>query len=150
MTVIEQSNPLAPLCPGLCGGSHKLSALIRAIRGPLQQTNMQIDATTRQTIIDALTLGMPIGSVADYAEIAHRLNSPLWKMHREPRMVSRHATSSRAKTSMSDTCSSARNTAGFEYIGPARSTEPRRFGTETGWSKDQLPMDGEQFPVRAE
>ena len=72
--------------------------------------------------------GKPYFSTTSHpAMIAHRLNSPLWKMHRKPRMVSRHAPSSRATTSMSDTCSRGRNTAGFEYIGPAQLNESRCF-----------------------
>jgi len=73
--------------------------------------------------------GKPYFSTTSHpAMIAHRLNSPLWKMHRKPRMVSRHAPSSRSTTSMSDTCSRGRNTAGFEYVGPERTTDAQRLG----------------------
>jgi GNAT superfamily N-acetyltransferase len=76
-----------------------------------------------------IATGKPYFSTTSHpAMIAHRLNSPIWKMHRKPRMVSRHAPSSSATTSMSDTCSRGRNTAGFEYIGPARTDEAQRPG----------------------
>ena len=73
--------------------------------------------------------GKPYFSTTSHpAMIAHRADSPLWRMHRKPRMVSRHARSSRATNSMSDTCSRGRNTAGFEYVGPPRPTDAQRLG----------------------
>jgi GNAT superfamily N-acetyltransferase len=65
--------------------------------------------------------GKPYFSTTSHpAMIAHRANSPLWKMHREPRMVSRHNPSSDQTTAMADTVSRSRNTAGFEYVGSGR------------------------------
>ncbi|HSZ56645.1 MAG TPA: GNAT family N-acetyltransferase [Tepidisphaeraceae bacterium] len=61
------------------------------------------------------------------AMIAHRLSSPSWKLLRPIGMVSRSGRSSRDKTEMADTISRGRNTAGFEYIGPARADEAARF-----------------------
>ena len=66
-----------------------------------------------------IATGKPYFSTTSHpAMIAHRANSPLWKMHRKPRMVSRSGPNSRAKCAMSDMISRGRNTAGFEYIGP--------------------------------
>ena len=62
------------------------------------------------------------------AIIAHRLRCPSWKLLRPIGMVSRPGPHSRDKTEMSDTISRGRNTAGFEYIGPARSEIAARFG----------------------
>ena len=53
------------------------------------------------------------------AMIRHRLNSPRWKMLRQPGMVSRSGMTSRDTTQMGETVSRGRNTAGFEYVGPA-------------------------------
>lgn len=59
------------------------------------------------------------------AMIQSRVRSPLWRMTRAPSMVSGvGSTSSVAKL----TVSSGRMTAGFEYIGPSRLAEARRFG----------------------
>ena len=70
--------------------------------------------------------GKPYFSTTSHpAMIAHRANSPLWKMHRKPRMVSHHSPSSRNTTAMADTCSRGRSTAGFEYVGPGRLQEGR-------------------------
>jgi hypothetical protein len=60
--------------------------------------------------------------------IAHRLRSPFWKLLRPIGMVSRSGPASRDKTEMADTLSRGRNTAGFEYIGPARAEAAEGFG----------------------
>jgi hypothetical protein len=62
------------------------------------------------------------------AMIAHRLHSPHWKLLRNVGMVSRSGLTSRDKTEMAHTISRGRNTAGFEYVGPARSDASDRFG----------------------
>lgn len=73
--------------------------------------------------------GKPYFSTTSHpAMIAHRANSPLWKMHRRPRMVSRSGPNSRASCAMSETISRARNTAGFEFIGSANPRDARRLG----------------------
>jgi len=62
------------------------------------------------------------------AMIHHRTGSALWKMLRNPGMVSRSGRASARTTGMSATTSRGRNTAGFEYVGPARVEDARRFG----------------------
>jgi hypothetical protein len=64
--------------------------------------------------------GKPYFSTTSHpAMIRHRMNSPLWRMTRKPGMVGRHGPASTGSTAMKATCSRGRNTAGFEYVGPA-------------------------------
>jgi hypothetical protein len=73
--------------------------------------------------------GKPYFSTTSHpAMIAHRANSPLWKMHRKPKMVSHHSPSSRNTTAMAHTSSRGRNTAGFEYVGLGRTKQAIQFG----------------------
>jgi hypothetical protein len=75
--------------------------------------------------------GKPYFSTTSHpALIRHRAQSPLWKMHRKPGMVGRCGVTSRKTTGMSDTNSRGRNTAGFEYIGPARTADARKLGVQ--------------------
>jgi GNAT superfamily N-acetyltransferase len=73
--------------------------------------------------------GKPYFSTTSHpAMIHHRANSPLWKMHRAPAPVSRHAQSSHKTTCMAVTNSRERITAGFEYVGPPRAEHAQRLG----------------------
>ncbi|HEY2586220.1 MAG TPA: GNAT family N-acetyltransferase [Tepidisphaeraceae bacterium] len=73
--------------------------------------------------------GKPYFSTTSHpAMIHHRAKSPLWKMHRAPAPVSRHARSSRDTTCMADSNSRGRVTAGFEYVGPPRLRDAWRLG----------------------
>jgi hypothetical protein len=62
------------------------------------------------------------------AMIAHRLKSPNWKLPKSIGMVSRSGPGSRDTTEMSQSISRGRNTAGFEYIGPARPAQAATLG----------------------
>jgi GNAT superfamily N-acetyltransferase len=73
--------------------------------------------------------GKPYFSTTGHpAVIEHRMHSPLWKMRRKPRTVSRMGASGAGKTGMLSTISVGRVTAGFEYVGPARGEQARAFG----------------------
>jgi hypothetical protein len=61
------------------------------------------------------------------AMIAHRARSALWHMHRPPGMAGRSGATSRETCGMAQTNSRGRITAGFEYVGPARAADARRF-----------------------
>jgi len=61
------------------------------------------------------------------AMIHHRLHSPHWKLLRPPGMVSKSSPSSLRTTQMSRTLSRPRLTTGFEYTGPPRPQDARRF-----------------------
>ena len=84
--------------------------------------------------------GRPYFSTTSHpAMIRHRLNSPLWKMHRKPRMVSLPGRTSGSDVGMSSSNSFGRNTAGFEYVGPGRVREAERLGVMRD-SKDEHGM----------
>jgi hypothetical protein len=65
------------------------------------------------------------------AMIHHRMNSPLWKLIRKAGMCSRSGPGSSASSGMSRTNSRGRNTAGFEYVGAARTADASNFGIIT-------------------
>lgn len=73
--------------------------------------------------------GKPYFSTTSHpAMIAHRARSPLWRMHRPPGMAGRSGATSRDTCGMARTNSRGRITAGFEYVGPTRPEDARRFG----------------------
>ena len=68
--------------------------------------------------------GKPYRSVtANPAMIYHRARSPLWRMTRAPSRLGHNSMSVLRRTS-----SANRLTASFEYVGPARPEDARRFG----------------------
>ena len=73
--------------------------------------------------------GKPYFSTTSHpAMMHHRAGSVLWKMIRKPGMASRSGATSSRTGGMSRTNSRGRNTAGFEYVGPARITAARKLG----------------------
>jgi energy-coupling factor transporter ATP-binding protein EcfA2 len=77
--------------------------------------------------------GKPYFSTTSHpAMIHHRMNSPLWRMHRQPGMVARAGPGSAATSGMARTSSRGRNTAGFEFIGRGRTKDARAFGIACG------------------
>jgi len=84
--------------------------------------------------------GRPYFSTTSHpAMIRHRATSPLWKMHRRPRMVSVPGKTSGAKVGVSASNSFGRNTAGFEYVGPGRAKDAEGFGVLEN-SNDEIRM----------
>ena len=76
-----------------------------------------------------IATGKPYFSTTSHpAMIHHRTKSELWKMIRKPGMTARSGVTSAATTGMSQTNSRGRNTAGFEYVGPPRTKDARKFG----------------------
>jgi GNAT superfamily N-acetyltransferase len=68
--------------------------------------------------------GKPYTSTTSHpAMIRHRARSPLWRMARRPGLGA-----ARRRGPLGRTAAIDRITAGFEYIGPARAAEARRFG----------------------
>jgi GNAT superfamily N-acetyltransferase len=67
-------------------------------------------------------------ATAHPAMIRHRAASLLWRMLRTPRLGRPIGTSGAGKTGMSDTCSTMRLTASFEYVGPVNRLEAQRLG----------------------
>jgi hypothetical protein len=60
------------------------------------------------------------------AMIAHRSRSPLWKTIRKPSLVT--GTASKTLAHLGKTNSTSRLTASFQYVGPTRPDDARRFG----------------------
>ncbi len=72
--------------------------------------------------------GKPYFSTTSHpAMIAHRTRSPLWRMTRKPSRVHAGGATSSAPY-MKRSVSANRITAGFEYVGPARTVEARNLG----------------------
>ena len=67
-----------------------------------------------------------LSTTSNPAMIHHRARSPLWKMVRRPGIATPHRGGA-AKTGMGATGSAERITAGFEYVGPARAVDAKRF-----------------------
>jgi energy-coupling factor transporter ATP-binding protein EcfA2 len=65
-------------------------------------------------------------STGNPAMIRHRARSPLWEVNRKPSLVNRHT--GRGDSDLLKTRAWNRITAGFEFVGPARSDDARRFG----------------------
>jgi GNAT superfamily N-acetyltransferase len=75
-----------------------------------------------------VSTGKPYFSTSGHpAIIRHRANSPRWRMLRRPSLTRPVSSSGAGKTGMDATCGTLRLTAGFEYIGPARTNEARKF-----------------------
>ncbi len=71
--------------------------------------------------------GRPYTSTTSHpAMIAHRARSPLWRLSRKPSLAG--AGRAGRFTALRRTAAIDRLTAGFEYVGPARPDEARRFG----------------------
>ena len=72
--------------------------------------------------------GKPYTSTTSHpAMIGHRARSPLWRLTRRPGLAAGGGRSGRFSL-MRRTAAVDRLTAGFEYVGPARPEEARRFG----------------------
>jgi hypothetical protein len=90
-----------------------------------------------------ISIGKPYFSRTSHpAMIQHRTHSPNWKLLRAPGMVSRSSPSSLNTTRMSISISRGRYTAGFEFIGPARNEDARRFGLQPVSDAQPNPKSG--------
>jgi GNAT superfamily N-acetyltransferase len=71
-------------------------------------------------------IGKPYTSTTSHpAMIYHRAKSPLWRMTRKPGLTGK---SGKRFSLMRKTAAIDRLTAGFEYVGPARFADARKFG----------------------
>ncbi len=72
--------------------------------------------------------GRPYRSITSHpAMVRHRAKSPRWKMTRPPSQVGRSPMAGMRRSSAAD-----RLTASFEFVGPSRAAEARRFGLLAG------------------